>query len=101
MRTTLIKDEYIHLESETFVGFYFIHVEVFKWSRDFYSIYLNMLDDIKELFRKEDESCIYMLAGVEDVKLLKFADMFEFTKLTTCNGNHILYLDTDQGNHYG
>jgi len=92
-RFTLIEDATMHLEAEEREGFYFLHLELFTWSKEFFKIYREMFEDIKELFRAEGEDTLYIIIPDNDKKLLKFERMFGWEILAHCKGSYLMYLE--------
>jgi len=93
MRTTLIKDDTMHLEVECTEGFYFLHLQLDVWSKDFFKVYKEMFEDIKQIFKDENVDTLYIIIPDDDKKLLKFERMFGWEILTHCKNTFIMYLE--------
>ena len=95
MKTTFLKNELLHIETEIVEGDVYFHLTLNKWSKELFKYYLNLWVDIQDHFKDLGHNSLYVLIPDDDPKLLKFEMMFGFEILTHCEegGVYLMYQD--------
>lgn len=90
MRITLIDNEFGHLEYELLKDKPFIHLKIYKWSKNMYVEYLKAWHIIKCWFKNQGYKDLWVSIPTDDPKLLKFEEMFGFRVVHEEFGHYLL-----------
>lgn len=78
MKTTLVKNEFCHLEYELVQEKPFLHLQIYKWSKELYNEYLKEWCEVKKWFKEHGYNNLWVAIPADDPKLRKFEEMFGF-----------------------
>jgi len=80
-RVTVLKNDYGHLQYEIFNDAYFIHLELYKWSKELYKKYMVMFEEWLLGLSDSGVNSVFVLISDNDKKLYKFEQMFGFEEI--------------------
>lgn len=88
-RVTVLKNEYGHLQYHVYKGAYFIHLELYKWSKLLFKKYQIVFEMWLLDLAEDGIDAVFVIIPDNDKKLYKFEQMFGFEEIQR-NDNAIL-----------
>jgi len=80
-RSTVLKNEYGHLEYQVFKGAYFVHLTLHQWSKSLYKKYLIVFEMWLLDLAEDGIEDVFVIIPDNDKKLYKFEEMFGFKEI--------------------